>query len=124
MNLMNEDPNPKSSSVKELMRTLRTTQTPKSFTERCDRMYGVSRIVTRKLHDRPMKLKNVLVTSFFEKSPRKVIEASVGTESDLIMPFDGQRGNPFSCRLSRRGDLTGACRFGVIVIPAEEMIAD
>jgi hypothetical protein len=37
-------------------------------------MYGMSINVTRKLQERPTALKKVFVTSFFEKSPRKVID--------------------------------------------------
>src|ERR1044071_7973043 len=72
MYLTNEEPSPRSRRLKEVVKTLSRTQEPNSLTSRWCRMYGVSRRVTMKLHDRPTTLKNVFVTSFFENSPRNV----------------------------------------------------
>src|SRR5438874_1636386 len=72
MYFTNEEPRPKSSRKYGLIKILRTIQVPKSCTPRCLMMYGVRRRVTRKLQHRPSRLKNVLVTSFFEKSPSSV----------------------------------------------------
>ena len=72
MYLMNDEPKPRSSKLNDVVKTLSRTQTPNSPLPRWVRRYGVSRIVTRKLHERPRRLKKVFVTSFLENSPRNV----------------------------------------------------
>src|SRR5436190_2202328 len=67
-----EDPRPRSSRLKELIKMLRTTHVPNSCTLSFERMYGVSSRLTRKLQERPSRLNNVFVTSFLENSPWRV----------------------------------------------------
>src|SRR5688572_16880607 len=126
MNFTNAEPRPKSSSVKEDANTLKITHTPNSSTVRCRRMYGVSKNVAMKVKNLPRKLNSVLIASFFEKSPRKVIDSPPEPGSELLlMTLDGEFGDS-STRL-KLGKSRGIFELSVpevLLISDEKVVAN
>src|SRR5438552_1633585 len=81
-------------------------------------MKGVRRKARRKFQNRPRTLKKVLVTSFFEKSPRKVIADS------SFIALNRKTGNTVAAETQNGvGTPSGAGAHQVLIVSKEEMIA-